>query len=67
VTAYRDRHPVASATTDRIGGFRLSLAAGRYVVVARNTGALATTAQRSVVVTAHEVSTIVLVVDSGIR
>src|SRR5436309_1716435 len=36
VTALQDNREVASATTDRLGGFRLSLAAGHYLVVARN-------------------------------
>lgn len=67
VTAYRGKQQVASTKTDRSGTFRLSLAGGHYLVVARNSGALGTTASKAVDVTANHVSTLTLTVDSGIR
>jgi len=69
VEAIQTGDVAASTHTDGRGGFSLQLRPGRYVIRATNVGALATTAQRQVVVAAHKGPALVirLVVDSGIR
>ena len=69
VEAVQNGDVAASTHTDGKGGFRLQLRPGHYVIRATNVGALATTAQRQVIVAAHGGPALVirLVVDSGIR
>jgi hypothetical protein len=67
VVALQAQHVVASTHTGAGGRFQLLVAAGRYVIRAANTGALATTAQRTVDVAAGATIRVRLVVDSGIR
>jgi Carboxypeptidase regulatory-like domain len=67
VIAMRAGDVVASTHTKTGGRFQLSLDAGRYVIRATNSGGLATTAQKTVRVTAGAIAHVRLVVDSGIR
>lgn len=67
VLALHARHIVASTHTGAGGRFQLRVDAGRYVIRATNTGALATTAQKTVDVAAGATIRVTLVVDSGIR
>jgi hypothetical protein len=67
VVALRARHVVGATHTGAAGQFELSVAAGRYLIRATNTGGLATTAQKTVEVAAAATIRVRLVVDSGIR
>lgn len=69
VDALQNGDAVESTRTDAAGRFRLALRPGRYVIRATNVGGYASTAQRQVIVDAHQgpAPVIRLVVDSGIR
>jgi Carboxypeptidase regulatory-like domain len=67
VAALRAGHVAARTHTGPGGGFRLTLRPGSYVLRATNAGALATTAEKRIVLTAAATTRVTLVVDSGIR
>ena len=67
VVVLRAGQVISSTHTDSSGRFHLSVAAGRCVVRATNTGGLATTAAKTVTVRANQTIYVRLVVDSGIR
>lgn len=67
VTASRHHKRVATTHSDSKGRFRLTLAAGRYVVRASNGSSLPRPESRVVTVQRGKVARVHLVLDSGIR